>query len=74
VFSTIGIASIFPYFLKRIAFHSITGSHAVAQRFQSHRIADQSLITATEFDFRVYSYAFPGSLAISIHGAATQGE
>jgi hypothetical protein len=71
---TSGTASIFQNFLKRIAFHSITGNQANAHRFHSPNIADQSLITATEFDFRVYSYALFGSLSISIHGAATHGE
>jgi hypothetical protein len=48
-----GTVSIFQNFLKRIAFHSITGNQANAQRFHNHSIADQSLTTATEFDFRV---------------------
>jgi hypothetical protein len=53
VLITIGTVSIFQNFLKRIAFHSITGNQANAQRFHNHSIADQSLTTATEFDFRV---------------------
>jgi hypothetical protein len=55
VLTTIGTASIFQNSLKSIAFHSITGNPAKAQRFHSHSIADQSLTTATEFDFQVYS-------------------
>jgi hypothetical protein len=53
VFKTIGIASIFPYFLKRIAFHSITGSQASGQMFHNHNTADQSEIIATELFFQV---------------------
>jgi hypothetical protein len=55
VFNTIGIASIFPYFLNRIAFHSITGNPASGQIFPNHKTADQSETTATELFFQVYS-------------------
>jgi len=53
VFRTIGIASIFPYFLKRIAFHSITGSHASGPIFPSPKTAEPSETTATELFFQV---------------------
>jgi hypothetical protein len=50
---TIGTASIFQNFLKRIAFPSITGSPANHHIFQSHKTALQSLIIAMLFHFRV---------------------
>jgi hypothetical protein len=59
--------------LKSTHFHSITGSHANPQIFQRPSTADQSDTTITVFDLIVYLYAFSGSLAISLHGSATQG-
>jgi hypothetical protein len=43
----------FPYFLKRIAFHSITGSHASGPIFPSPKTAEPSETTATELFFQV---------------------
>jgi hypothetical protein len=53
VFKTIGTASTQPNSLKSIAFHSITGSQANHQIFQSPKTALQSETTATELFFQV---------------------
>jgi hypothetical protein len=53
VFKTIGTASTQANSLKSIAFHSITGSQANHQIFQSPKTALQSETTATELFFQV---------------------
>jgi hypothetical protein len=69
-----GIASIHQNALNKTAFPSMTGNHAIPQILPNHNTDDQSLMTATELYFRVYSYAFSGFFAISLHGSATHGE
>jgi len=60
--------------LNNTHFPSITGSPASGPISPSPRTAVPSLITATVFHLRVYSYTFDLSFAISLHGSATPGE
>jgi hypothetical protein len=54
VLSTIGKAFTQANSLNKLHFHSITGSPANPQIFQSPKTALQSEITATVFAFKVY--------------------
>jgi hypothetical protein len=73
VSSTIGKAFTQANSLNKAHFHSMTGSHASHHIFHKPSTADQSEITATVFDLRVYLYAFSLFFAISLHGSATHG-